>query len=180
MFYYYQSSYQKGTKYQMSIAILSDTHGSISTTTRALSIIAEHPVELILHCGDITTPAVIELFAGLPSHFVYGNMDFDKAGLKTAASTNNLPEPRQSLSLTPGGVPIAVAHGHEPHILQSLIDSGSYRYVFHGHSHLRRDDRAGSTRVINPGALGGRRPQSRSICFVDLTADRVEFVEIEE
>ncbi len=162
------------------IAVLSDTHGSISTTTRALAIIAEHPVDLILHCGDITTPGVIEPFAGLPVHFVYGNMDFDRAGLTAAARANGLAEPRQSVSFTPGGIPVAAAHGHQHDILEALINSGSYRYVFHGHSHLRRDDHVGSTRVINPGALGGRRPQSRSICLVDLTTDRIEFIEVED
>jgi predicted phosphodiesterase len=36
----------------------------------------------------------------------------------------------------------------------------------------------GRARVINPGALGGRRRQSRSFCILDLTTGEIRFVEL--
>jgi predicted phosphodiesterase len=34
--------------------------------------------------------------------------------------------------------------------------------------------------VINPGALGGVRHESRSFCILDLQTDELRFIEVEE
>jgi predicted phosphodiesterase len=60
-----------------------------------------------------------------------------------------------------------------------LISSGIYAYVFRGHSHTRLDQRIGATRVINPGSLGGKRPQTRSICVLELPNGKAKFIEID-
>ena len=41
-------------------------------------------------------------------------------------------------------------------------------------------DYAYHTRVVNPGALGGTRRQSRSFCLLDLSTGEIEFVELED
>ena len=69
-------------------------------------------------------------------------------------------------------------HGDNEEALANLITSGRYAYVFHGHTHRRRDQMVGHTRAINPGALGGRRWQSRSFCILDLETGKAGFVEI--
>ena len=63
-------------------------------------------------------------------------------------------------------------------VLGNLIASGEYAYVFHGHTHRRRDRMIGHTRVINPGALGGRRTERRSFCILDLATGETRFVEL--
>ena len=69
-------------------------------------------------------------------------------------------------------------HGDNEEALQNLIASGEYAYVLHGHTHKRRDQTVGRTRVINPGALGGRRPQRYSFCILDLATGDARFVEL--
>jgi predicted phosphodiesterase len=76
------------------------------------------------------------------------------------------------------GVPVAATHGHQGDQLQAFIRSGRYDYVFHGHTHRRRDERVGDTRVINPGALGGVRYENRSVAILDLTRGALESLPI--
>jgi len=63
-------------------------------------------------------------------------------------------------------------------LLYHLVNSGEYAYVFHGHTHYRADWWAASTRVINPGALGGTKRESRSICIIDLESGEAQFIEV--
>ncbi|MBO0697791.1 MAG: metallophosphoesterase family protein [Zavarzinella sp.] len=59
----------------MKIGVLSDTHGQVDRTTAAIHLLRERGVELILHCGDIDSPATVRLFTDVPTHFVFGNWD---------------------------------------------------------------------------------------------------------
>jgi predicted phosphodiesterase len=47
------------------IGILSDTHNHQKNTQTALAVLREREVQTVIHCGDITTPSIVELFAGL-------------------------------------------------------------------------------------------------------------------
>ncbi|MEJ2150393.1 MAG: metallophosphoesterase family protein [Chloroflexota bacterium] len=86
----------------------------------------------------------------------------------------------EHLTMELDGKRIAVCHGDDLAQLDEFIHSGIYHYVLHGHTHRRRDEMVGQTRVINPGALGGRQAESRSICLLDLSTDDVRFEEIAE
>ena len=52
-------------------------------------------VETVLHCGDIGSMAVVELFARWPTHFVFGNCDEDLDAFAAAirAGRPNVPRP---------------------------------------------------------------------------------------
>ena len=163
----------------MKLGILSDTHNNRENTLAALDIFRAEDVGYLLHCGDVTTGDIIRLFEGWQMVFVFGNMDRDPQGLIDAARETGLTPPQQTFTLTLDGIPIAVTHGHQDEALQNLIESQQYRYVFHGHTHLRRDEQIGTTRVINPGALGGVQRQSRSVAVVDLRTGDMQFIELE-
>ncbi len=164
----------------MKIGILSDTHDHQANTLAALAIFRAEGVSQLLHCGDITTPGFVGVFAGWTITFVSGNMDRQLAELADAARAIGATPPREQVSLTLDGHPIAMMHGHHDEVLQNLIEAQTYRYVLHGHTHARRDDRIGQTRVINPGALGSTRRGPRSVAVLDLAGDHLRFAEIEE
>jgi predicted phosphodiesterase len=105
-------------------------------------------------------------------------MDQDKTDLALAAQHIGRPAPQHVARLTIDGYPIAVTHGH--HGLERLISEQEYRYVMHGHTHARRDTVIGRTRVINPGALGGRKPAPRHIAVLDTASDDLRFIEVPE
>jgi putative phosphoesterase len=164
----------------MKIGILSDTHNNIENMRRALAIFREAQPEHIIHCGDFTTSKVMEYLVGWSVSFVFGNVDYDRADLKAAAHYYFCTTIGERLTLDLNGKRIGVCHGDDPKQLNELIRSGIYHYVLHGHTHRRRDEMIGSTRVINPGALGGRRPESRSVCLLDLSTGDARFEEIPE
>jgi hypothetical protein len=158
----------------MKVGIISDTHNNFENTKWALRTLSERRITRLFHCGDITAPIMMDLFEPFDAHFVLGNMDRERAALRAQAGGQAIPF---SFTTELAGKNIAIVHGHFSEELNALINGGEYDYIFHGHTHMRRDERIGPSRVINPGALGGSKKQSRSFCIVDLQKDEVTFIE---
>lgn len=163
----------------MKIGIMSDTHNNLENTLRALEVLRQRGIERIIHCGDISTPQIVERFAGWRVDFVFGNIDYDRPALIRAVArlggSGSISDEYQAVI---DGVALAACHGHESPRLDRLIHSGTHRWVFHGHTHTRREEIVGGTRVINPGALGGTHRQTRSVCLIDLPGGEVEFIDV--
>jgi len=107
-----------------------------------------------------------------------GNMDRHPVLAQAVEETLGRGRLARLHELTLDGYPVAMVHGDNEELLRSLITSGQYAYVLCGHTHRRRDQRVGRTRVINPGALGGVRWQQRSLCILDLTTGEARFVKL--
>lgn len=163
----------------MKIGIVSDTHNHTENTKVALDWLRAHEITTLIHCGDITTPEIVYLFGGFKVTFVFGNMDSSWIELGEAANRIGADRPKQSSEIELEGKLIGVTHGALFSTLQGMIMSGKYDYVCHGHTHQRRNEykSAYGVRVINPGALGGNKPETRSICILDLASGDIEFVE---
>src|SRR6266849_5599726 len=69
---------------RMRIAVLSDTHSRYQTVEKALALLRDLEINWIVHCGDIEDAETVRLFKGFTTHFVFGNCDWDKAGLQIA------------------------------------------------------------------------------------------------
>ncbi|MDW7990601.1 MAG: YfcE family phosphodiesterase [Anaerolineae bacterium] len=158
----------------MKVGILSDTHDNLENVRRACDLFAREGVTLLLHCGDVCGSAVVEALDGFTVYFALGNMDRVHA-LGMAVDALQGGRLARLHELTLAGKTLALLHGDDSHLLQRCILSGTYAYVVHGHTHRRRDDRRGTTRIVNPGALGGVRLESRSIAILDLTTDQLTF-----
>ena len=59
---------------------------------------------------------------------------------------------------------IALLHSHERRQFRETIDSGDYRLVCYGHTHVAAIDRHGETLVVNPGAIYRAEPAQRGDC----------------
>ena len=68
----------------MRIGVVSDTHGHVANARAAVRMLEALEVACVLHCGDIGSAAIVELFAAWPTHFVFGNCDGDQAELAAA------------------------------------------------------------------------------------------------
>jgi predicted phosphodiesterase len=125
---------------------------------------------------------MLELFIGLPLHFVFGNNEYDLAALRSKARATSVRCHEQVGELEFGGKRVALLHGHEHGTLQRLVRAGQHDYIIHGHTHVRRDERVktagGSTRLVNPGAL--HRARVKSVALLDVATDRLEFLELPE
>ncbi len=154
------------------IGVLSDTHGYADRVGRAARLFAERGVRRLFHCGDIGGESVADALTGFKATYVAGNVDWDFAALNTHIQAADSELNALWAEATVCGKRLALTHGHNGALLNSLIVGGHYDYVFHGHTHTFRDERVGTTRVVNPGALHGVR--AHSVAVIDLTADTVE------
>jgi putative phosphoesterase len=145
---------------KMRIGVLSDTHGRIEAVLTALAEFRERGVELIVHCGDIDTPQCAERFIGWDAHFVFGNCDWDRDGIRESIGriSATLHEPFGHLELD--GTSIAWIHGDQPHLFRDLEASNAFDYLFFGHTHVAEQRGLGKTLVVNPGALHRARTKT--------------------
>jgi uncharacterized protein len=164
----------------MKLGVLSDTHNNLGSLHRALQQFREEGVSQLLHCGDMTDMLTARQLAEFNVIYVNGNMDDSPEAVShtvwTLNPANEIPGDVYAGEI--GGVRVAATHGHLAGKLDNLIRSRRYKYVFHGHTHRRRDEMSAKTRIINPGALGGARHEPRSICIVDLDNDDVRFIKV--
>jgi putative phosphoesterase len=160
----------------MRIGVVSDTHGHVELTRPAVRMFESLDVEAVLHCGDIGSMAVVELFSAWPSHFVFGNCDSDTQ--RFAAAIAKAGQICHGLfgDLTLDGVRIALLHSHDGRRFRSAIQSGDYKLVCYGHTHVATIDRHGETVVLNPGAIYRANPHS--VAIVDLPAVTATIVEL--
>jgi putative phosphoesterase len=151
----------------MRIGIVSDSHGNSAMVLKALDLLRARGIQTILHCGDLDDASTVYLFQDFTTHFVFGNCDHDRSGIRRAVTNagQTLHEPCGKLELD--GKKIAFLHGDDRRLFQRLEESGEFDYLFYGHTHQAAEHRTGRTRVINPGALHRARPKTALILDVE-------------
>jgi putative phosphoesterase len=161
----------------MRIAILSDSHGRQQTVERALQVLRERGINVVLHCGDIDDVETVAFFRGFTAHFVFGNCDCDRPGLAQAIEEAGGTLHGAWGQLEFEGVKIALLHGDDQRLMRDVEGSGQFDFLFYGHTHHAAEHRTGPTRVINPGALHRARP--KTFVLLDLASRQVERVALE-
>jgi len=159
------------------IGIISDTHENEKAIKKAVEIFKQKNVEFVVHCGDIISPPVLEHFRELKMKFVFGNNDGETAGLNEKAKEFGFEEITDENEFECNGKKFYVCHGTNKGKIEAEIASNKYDYVLTGHTHIKRDERIGSTRVINPGALFRIYPYT--FALLDVEKDELEFIKIE-
>jgi len=160
----------------MRLGILSDTHDRYDMMGKALTSLRERGATFFIHCGDVCGPQMLDHLAGLPSAFVWGNCDWDRMALQRYAEAIHVPCYGAFADLEFDGKKIAVLHGDEKSRFDAIVKAQAHDYLLHGHTHVRRDERVGKTRIINPGAL--HRASEKTVALLDLAADDLEFIRI--
>jgi putative phosphoesterase len=158
------------------VGIISDTHEDIRMISRAITVIKERDPALVIHCGDIISPPVVERFEGLPMRFVFGNNDGERSGLKKKCEELHFSPIEDTAIFEFAGKKFFVNHGTRMSMIDDAVSRQEYDYVLHGHTHERRAETVGITKIINPGALFAAA--DFSIAFLDPRSGDVQFVEI--
>lgn len=142
------------------LGLLSDSHGRAETTQAAVEVLIDHGADILIHLGDVGTVQVLDALAvtdrhgggQIESHLVFGNTDWDRLSLARYARDIGLHVHEPAGELEIDGYSVGFTHGHQPTVIQALLDRG-FDYLLHGHTHLLSDSVQGMTRIINPGAL---------------------------
>jgi uncharacterized protein len=127
---------------QTSIGVISDTHGLV----RPQAVAALRGSDLIVHAGDVGSPAVLEaLRAVAPVVAVRGNNDDGVWAEKLSAM--------EVVDLD--GVLLYVLHD----LAELDVDpkAAGFHAVIAGHSHQPKLERRGGVLYLNPGSAGPRR-----------------------
>ncbi|MBC7785168.1 MAG: YfcE family phosphodiesterase [Burkholderiales bacterium] len=158
----------------MKIGILSDTHSEYANTVAAVRLLQSAGAEQLIHCGDVGDTRILDVLVGLPTAFVFGNNDYDHAGLRDYAGILGINCLNSYGVLTLAGKRIAITHGDDHQLLSRLRRAGQPNdYVLTGHTHRRHDERLNGARWINPGAL--HRATVKTVATLDLATDALEF-----
>jgi len=124
------------------IGLISDTHGLI----RPEALEALRGSDLIIHCGDVGDPVVLEMLRTLaPVRAIRGNNDRGRWA-------NRLP-PQDLVEI--GNHAILVLHNLAE--LDRATDAAGLSALVFGHSHKPLIEKRGGVLFINPGSAGPRR-----------------------
>ena len=147
----------------MRLGVVSDSHGHVDLTRPAIRMLESLEVDVVLHCGDIGSLEIVELFAAWPTHFVFGNCDADRPSLAAAIEAAGQTCHGEFGALEIEGKRIAMLHSDDRRRFQDALNSGEWDLVCYGHTHLAAIERHGPTLALNPGALYRATPHSLAI-----------------
>lgn len=169
----------------MRLAILSDIHDNLWNL--ALALEAVRTADILLCCGDLCSPFVIDELTKFPGnvHVVFGNKDADLYRITAKALKKpNCQLHGELFQTTFDGRRIAM--NHFDYLARPLAKSGDYDVVCFGHNHEFEISRQGTTLLINPGPIMGAkfssgRWEDTAATFViyDTRADSVDAYSID-
>jgi hypothetical protein len=168
------------------VGLLSDSHGRAPTTQRAISLLIEQQVEVILHLGDIGTLEVIDALVERidsdgrlepPVHMVFGNCDWDSTSLGRYAEQLGVHVHDPAGRLEIEDRTIVFQHGHLDSIMRQAL-AEEVDYLCHGHTHRPGTERVGNTLIINPGALF--RAADYTVATLEVETAQVSFYSVRD
>jgi len=166
---------------KMLVGIVSDTHDRLPLVGEAVKRLNEEGVGLVLHAGDYIAPFVIPLFKSLkaPLIGVFGNNDGEKVLLRKRFMDAGLQLRERFAEVKADGLKIALLHGEEEELLQSLINTESYDVIAYGHTHEAKTYRRGKTVIINPGEACGYLTGKPTIAIFDTKTLDIKIILLE-
>ena len=159
------------------LGLLSDTHDRLAAAQLAIQTLHANGAQYLLHAGDVGREPIIDLLAGAPAAFVWGNNDFDRVGRSAYAAHLGVNCMDVLGELELDGKKIALAHGDDDKLVRRILDEQRHDYLITGHTHVRHDRRIGRTRWINPGAL--YRAGIKSVALLDTVTDKLQSLTVQ-
>lgn len=165
----------------MLIGAISDTHDNLPQIEKAIKVLNDQKVSLVLHAGDYVAGFVIPKFKVLtcPLIGVFGNNDGDHELLKKRFSeTSNCTIHGRFAQVNLDGYRVALLHGDEVELLNALVDSRHFNAIVHGHSHFKGIQTSGRTLMINPGEVCGYLTGKSTLALLDTSKNSAEIVDL--
>ncbi len=162
----------------MLIGIISDSHDRLENISKAVSLLNEQGVDIVLHAGDIVSPFTARVFSQLRCriHFVWGNNDGDKLTLAKVFS-GIAAFHGWVMHEELGGLSIYMAHHITDDLAEKLAKAG-FDLIISGHTHNLSIKRSGHSMIINPGELCGYLTGKSTIVVLDSSTMQAKVIEL--
>lgn len=158
----------------MRIGVVSDTHDKRRNVARIVELFEAARVERVVHTGDITVAATLEIFGRLsaPLAGVYGNNDVLRDELEAAAAAEGFDFGESGRVLRLAGRRVLVVH--DPREIAGR--EADFDVALHGHTHRHTLERAGGRLVFNPGECAGFLRGHNAVGVLELATLEVELL----
>ncbi len=185
----------------MKALIISDIHDHLSNLNRVLTHHAASECDVLLCCGDLCSPFVVDIVHELwkgPAHMVFGNNDGDRFMISKKvhnANTGRVGSNRIQLhgeylfkeaGVVMEGMPdeIILTMTHYPDIASRLSGKPGRQLITYGHSHIPDLKISGDTLIVNPGSVMGYIPSEKkttapSFTVVDMRELKADLIQID-
>jgi len=153
----------------MMVGIISDTHDRLPLIDIAVQRLNQEGVEVVLHAGDYSAPFVAPRFKPLKPKMigVLGNNDAEKELLRKNFDEIGIEIRGRFAEVKVDGLKVALLHGEEAELLESLLNTGSYDVIVHGHTHRAEIRKEGRVLAINPGEVCGYLSEKATIALLN-------------
>jgi hypothetical protein len=158
---------------------MSDTHDRLDAVEKAIDFFNCQNLREVLHAGDLVSPFVAPRFSKLKAklYYVWGNNEGDRELIRVRFGEIGITPLGNFAKFELAGRKIALLHGTEEDIVNSLIESGLYDIVIRGHTH-RAEVIRGKTLLVNPGEVCGYLSGHQTVAILDLTEMDAEIIEL--
>jgi len=166
----------------MLIGLISDTHDNLPLVEKAVKLLNDRKVGLVLHAGDYTSPFTIPKFKALNCKLigVFGNNDGDHELLKKRFTETQNCEVRGGFAqVEVDGFKIALLHGDETELLNALVNCGGFDAVVSGHTHIPVNKTKGISRVVCPGEVCGYLYGKPTLAILDTAKREASILELQ-
>jgi hypothetical protein len=164
----------------MKIGLIADTHDRLPLIDRVVQELNQRKVDLALHAGDYIAPFVVSHFKPLNAKMigVFGNNDAELNLLRKKFDEIGVQIRGRFADIKTDGLRIALLHGEEEELLNSLASSNYYDVIVHAHTHQAKVCKEGKTLLINPGEVCGYLSGCSTFAVLDGETMNVEVVSL--
>lgn len=173
----------------MNIGVMSDSHDNLVNLTKAVKLLLDRRVDVIIHLGDIISPFVVKhvhkLLEGFNVKFiaVLGNNDGDVPNLSKLFNEYSWSLYQSPTLIEVGDSFLYLMHGWGPPDLTEKIVEAVFKQldvdvVLYGHTHVSRFEKRDGKVLLNPGEVCGYLTGKASVALLNTKDLSVEFVHL--
>lgn len=158
---------------------MADTHDRLEAVEKSVELFNRERVEHVLHAGDLVSPFVAPKFKELRAklYYVWGNNEGDREHVRSKFGELGIEPLGDFATLELEGRRVALLHGTQQVIIDSLAKSGLFDVIVQGHTH-RAEVIKGKTLVMNPGEVCGYLSGRQTVALLNSAELSAEIMEL--
>ena len=164
----------------MIVGLIADTHDRLPLIDKAVERLNQEKVDLVLHAGDYVAGFSVQHLKPLkaPLIGIFGNNDGDHELLQKKFRELGAELRGRFAEVRVDDLRIAMLHGEEEELLNSLVSAESHDLIVHGHTHEAKIYRKGKTLVVNPGEVCGYLSGKPTIAILNTETLEVKIIQL--